>query len=76
MCIIKMYFFCYRSCWLHLLVIVSGNVKSNPGPGSDNRVRVLCSNIRGLYANLDELAVAGPDYDVLVCSESKVSDRR
>ena len=34
------------------------------------------SNIRGLHANLDEMAVAGSDYDVLVCAESKVSDRR
>ena len=40
------------------------------------RVQVLYSNIRGLHANLDELDVAGSDYDVLVCTESKVSDRR
>ena len=43
---------------------------------SDRRVLVLYSNISGLHANLDELAVAGSDYDVLVCAESKVSDRR
>ena len=30
--------------------------------GSGRRVRVLYSNIRGLYANLDELAVAGSGY--------------
>ena len=34
------------------------------------------STICGLHANLDELAVAGSDYDVLSCVESKVSDRR
>ena len=56
-------------------MIVCGAIESNPGPGSE-RVRVLYSNIRGLHANLDELAVAGSDYDVLVCAESKVSDRR
>ena len=39
-------------------------------------VRVLYSNIRGLHANLNKLAVAGSDYDILVCAESKVSDRR
>ena len=41
-------------------------------------VRYICTyvNIRGLRANLDELAVAGSDYDVLVYAESKVSDRR
>ena len=49
---------------------------SNPGPGSDKRVRVLYSNIRGLHASLDELAVAGSDYDVFVCAETKVSVRR
>ena len=31
--------------------------------------------MRGLHANLDELLVAGSDYDVLVSAESKVSDR-
>ena len=46
------------------------------GPGSGRKVRALYYNIRGLHANLDELAVAGSDYDVLVCAESKVSDRR
>ena len=52
-----------------------GDVESNPGPGSDKRGCVLYSNIRGLHANLDELAVAGLDFDVLVCAESKVLDR-
>ena len=53
-----------------------GDIESNPGPGSDSRVRVLYSNICGLHANLDELTVAGSDYYVLVCAESQVSDRR
>ena len=59
-----------------LLLIVCGDVESNPGPGSDKRVRVLYSNIRGLRADLDEFSVAGSDFDVLVCAESKLSDRR
>ena len=46
-----------------------------PGPGSDKRVRVRYSNIRGLHANLNKLSVAGSEYDVLVYTESKVSDR-
>ena len=66
----------YLFYWLHSLLTVCGDVDLNPGPGPDKRVRVLYSNIRGLLANLDELAVAGSDYDVLVCAESKVSDRR
>ena len=73
--VIKIYLF-YLSYWLRLQLIVCGNVESNPGPGSDKRVRVLYSNIRGLHTNFDLLAVAGLDYDVLVCAESKVSDRR
>ena len=52
------------------LSIVCGDIESNPGPGSDRRVRVLYYNIRGLHINLDELAVAGSDYDVLVGAES------
>ena len=51
-------------------------IKSNPGLGSDGRVGVDYSNIRRLHANLGELAVAIPSYDVLVGAESKVSDRR
>ena len=35
-----------------------GDIESNLSPGSDRRVRVFYSNIRGLLANLDELAVA------------------
>ena len=53
-----------------------GDVESYPGRGFDKRVRVLYSNIRGLHANLDELAVAVSDYDILVRAKSKVSDRR
>ena len=59
----------------HLLLIVCGDVKSNLGPISDKRVRFLYSNIRGLRANLDKLAVARLNDDVLVSAESKVSDR-
>ena len=57
------------------MLIVCGDIESNPGPSSDRRVRVLYSNIRGHHANLDKLPVAGSDY-VLICAESKISDRR
>ena len=57
-----------------LLLVVSGVVESNPGPGSDKKFqfKTLKISIRALHANLDEFAVAGSDYDVLVFSESKV----
>ena len=51
-------------------------IESNPGPGSDWWIRVFYYIIRGLHANLGELAVTGSDYDALVCAESKASDRR
>ena len=73
---LKINFFVYLSYWLRLLLTVCGDIVSNPGPGSDRRVRVLYSNICGLHANLDKLAVTGSDYDVFVCAESKVPDRR
>ena len=72
--IFKIYFCLCLSFWRRLIVGV--DVKSNPGPSSDKRVPVYYSNIRGLNGNLDELAVSGSKYDVLVCPESKVSDRR
>ena len=75
--VIKIYFFFYLSYWLRLLLMVCGDVESNPGPGSSKRVWVLYSNIRVLHANLDELAVAGSDYDVFfVLSLKSDWDRR
>ena len=53
MSFLKINFFFYLSYWLCLLLLVCGDIKSNPGPGPDRRVRVLYSNIRGLHANLD-----------------------
>ena len=58
------------------LLIVCGDIESNPGPGSGRWVLVLYSSIRGFHENLDELAAVGSDYDVLVCAESKASNRR
>ena len=44
------------SYWLCLLLIVCGDIQSSSG--SDRRVWVLYSDIRGLHANLDEFAEA------------------
>ena len=63
---IKMYSFFYPPYWSRLLLIVCVDV-SNPGPVSDKSVQVLYSNILGLHANLDQLAVAVSDYDSLKC---------
>ena len=49
-------------------------------PGSCRLVpavcRILCSNVRGLAANLNDLTVASSQYGILLCSETLVSDIR
>jgi len=54
------------------------DVELNPGPGrpAPKRCRLLCSNIRGLSGNLADLTVASAQYDVMLLSETLVSDRR
>ena len=36
--------------------------------------RLLCSNVRGLAGNLSDLTVESSQYDILLCSETFVSD--
>ena len=36
--------------------------------------RILCSNVLGLSGNLSDLTVASSQYDILLCSETLVSD--
>ena len=38
--------------------------------------RILCSNVRGLAGNLSGLSVASSQYDIVLCSETLVSDMR
>ena len=38
--------------------------------------RILCSNVQGLAGNLSDLTVASSQYDILLCSETLVSDMR
>ena len=54
------------------------DVETNPGhrrPVPDT-CRILCSNVRGLSKNLSDVTVASSQYDLLLCSETLVSDRR
>ena len=37
---------------------------------------LLCSNVRGLSKNLSDVTVASSQYDLLLCSETLVSNRR
>ena len=54
------------------------DVETNPGPR--RRVpavcRILCGYVRGLAGNLSDLTVASSQYDILLCSETLVSDMR
>ena len=53
-------------------------METNPGmlrPVPDV-CRILCSNVRVLAMNLSDLTVASSQNDILLCSETLVSDMR
>ena len=54
------------------------NVETNPGPRRSvpGACRILCSNVRGLSKNLSDVTVASSQYDLLLYSETLISDRR
>ena len=54
------------------------DVETNPGPRRPvpGACRILFSNVRGLSKNLSDVTVASSQYDLLLCSETLVSNRR
>ena len=54
------------------------DVETNPGPRRPVPYvsRILCGNVRGLAGNLSDLTVASSQYDILLCSETLVSEMR
>ena len=74
-----LYFFFPFKTFLFLLVwlllLLSGDVEMNPGPCRSPDVRVMHSNIRGLYVNLAELELTAAGFDVLCLSETLVTSR-
>ena len=54
------------------------DAETNPGPRRPVHAvcRILCSNVRGLAGNLSDLTVASSEYDILLYSETSVSDMR
>ena len=54
------------------------DVETNPGPRrpAPGACRILCSNVRVLSKNLSDVTMASSQYDLLLCSETLVSDRR
>ena len=53
-------------------------METNPGPRHPvpGACRILCSNVRGLSKNMSDMTVASSHHDLLLCSETLVSDRR
>ena len=51
-------------------------METNPGPRRPVPAvcRILCSNVWGLTGNLSDLTVASFQHDILLCSETLVSD--
>ena len=60
---------------LKLLLLRAGDVHPNPGPRS-HFLKALYMNIRGLKANLQDVAIASSQYDLVFCSETLVSNYR
>ena len=54
------------------------DVETNPDPRRPVPAvcRILCSNVRGLAGNLSDLTVDSSQYDILLCSETLISDIR
>ena len=54
------------------------DVETNPGPRRPVPVacRILCCDVWGFSKNLNDVTVALSQYDLLLCSETLVSDRR
>ena len=54
------------------------DTETNPGPRRHvpTVCRLLCSNVCGLAGNLSDLTVTSSRYDILLCSETLVSDMR
>ena len=54
------------------------DVETNPSPQRPvpEACRILCSNVWGLSKNLSDVTVASSQYDLLLCFETLVSDRR
>ena len=52
------------------------DVETNPGPRHPVAAvcRILCSNVQVLARNLSDLTVALSQYDIMLCSETLVSD--
>ena len=65
------FYFFYGCLRLRFLDVETNRGPRRPAPGV---CRILCSNVRGLARNLSSLTVSSSQYDILLCSETLVSD--
>ena len=68
-----LYLFFYACLRLRFLDVETNRGPRRPVPAV---CRILCSNVLGLAGNLSDLTVASSQYDILLCSETLVSDIR
>ena len=66
-----LYLLFYACLRLRFLDVQSNTVPRRPVP---DVCRIICSNVRGPAWNHSDLAVASSQYDILLCSETLVSD--
>jgi len=54
----------------NLLLLMSGDVESNPGPAAQGDLCVMHANVRSLKRNIDLLSAESNQYDVITLSET------
>ena len=68
-----LYLIFYGCLRLRLLDVETNPGSRRPAPAV---CRILCSNVRGLAGNINDLTVVSSQYDILLSSETLVSDMR
>lgn len=62
---------------LFFILLLCGDIETNPGPKSNPNVcRVLYANVRGLAKNLRDVSLVAQAHDIIICSETIVSSFR
>ena len=70
---VSLYLIFYACLELQFLDVETNPGRRRPVPEA---CRILFSNVQGLSKNLSDVTVASSQYDLLLCSETLVSDRR
>ena len=70
---VSLYLIFYACLELRFPYVETNQGPRLPVPGA---CRIFCSNVLGLSKNLSDVTVVSSQYDLLLCSETLVSDRR